>query len=360
MKTRYAPALFVASAIFTSSVHAVWIPTNQGIGADAEVRESAPTENRGSNTELASRVKNEVPLGNSIDGQDRNSAIYVKFDLAGVSMPTNLETAFRLTYRNPDLIGSRVQDTVTSNPGIRTGLAIYGLNPAASGANWDESTITYLTAPGITFDGDVGTKDFNSDLTFLGSVAFPEIGSQNHLPVGGQLIFRSPNLDQFVTGVFARANTNVFGNGHTPLTLVVTLIHGGDTPFTNWINFNYAFNPKEQTTLNADNYDPDGSGSVGNLYGTNNSTGAFSPALLIQTKAQPALITGIVADAGTVELTVSNATPRIVTNTVERTQSLSPGNWTEVGGYPSGPGVTNWSEPTPSGYDRAFYRIQTE
>ena len=38
---------------------------------------------------------------------------------------------------------------------------------------WDRER----AAPGLTLDGDVGTVDVNSDLTFLGTVEFPEIGT---------------------------------------------------------------------------------------------------------------------------------------------------------------------------------------
>ncbi len=237
-------ALFTA-ALIAPAARGNWIPTNFGVGADAEVRESAPTTNRGSNTELGSRVQNNFTLGSPSDGNDRNSAIYTKFDLTAVLLPPTGETAFRMSYRNNSFVGSRIQDIVTPNPAIRTGIAVYGLNNAALG-NWDESTITYLNAPGIRFDGDVGTKDFNSDLTLLGTVAFPEIGTQNHLPIGGFLEFRSAKLDTFVG--------NALASGATSVTLVTTMIHGGDTPFAQWINFNYLFNPKEQTTLNSDNY----------------------------------------------------------------------------------------------------------
>lgn len=280
---------FLAAAVCASgSVEAAfWLPTNTGIGADAEVRESNPTQNRGTSTEIASRVVNNFPLGSANDGTDRNSAIYTKFDITGQAMPDDGKTAFRMSYRNNNLIGSRIQDTITPNPAIRTGLAIYGLNNADLGG-WDENTITYLNAPGITFDGDVGTKDFNSDLTFLGTVAFPEIGTQNHLPIGGFLEFRSANLDAFLA--------NAITNGQSSITLVSTVIHGGDTPFNNWINFNYLFNPKEQTTLNGDNYDAgDGNGNVGSLYGTDNSTGAFSPQILLAPEPASAAIFGLLA-----------------------------------------------------------------
>jgi hypothetical protein len=267
----------------TTTQAAFWLPTNTGIGADAEVREFQPVNNFGASTEIAMRVRNDAIAGNPDDGSDRNSAIYTKFDITGQAMPADGHTAFRMSYRNNNLNGPRIQDTVTPNPAIRTGLAVYGLTNAALG-NWDEATITYLNAPGITFDGDVGTKDFNSDLTFLGTVAFPEIGTQNHLPIGGFLEFQSAALDAFLA--------NAISGGQNSITLVSTVIHGGDTPFGLWRNFNYLFNPKEQTTLNSDNYDPDGNGSIGNAFGTDNSTGDFSPQILvIPEPASAALLT---------------------------------------------------------------------
>ena len=264
----------LAAALAAPTAHgAFWTPTNYGIGADVEVREFQPVNNLGASTEIASRVRNDFVLGNPNDGSDRNSSIYVKIDLTDRQMPSDGHTAFRLTYRNNSLNGSRIQDTVTPNPAIRTGMAIYALNNFALGG-WDESTITYLNAPGITFDGDVGTKDFNSDLTFLGTVEFPEIGTQNHLPIGGSLIFESASLDNFVS--------NAIAGGAGSVTLVANILHGGDAPFDNWRNFNYLFNPKEQVTLNSDNYDAgDGNGNIGNLFGVDNSMGDFSPALLL-------------------------------------------------------------------------------
>jgi hypothetical protein len=282
---------FLAAAVCApgSSDAAFWLPTNVGIGADAEVRESNPTQNRGASTEIASRVKNDSISGNANDGNDRNSAIYTKFDITGQAMPDDGHTAFRMSYRNNNLNETRIQDSITPNPAIRTGLAVYGLNNPDLGS-WDESTITYLNAPGITLDGDVGTKDFNSDLTFLGTVAFPEIGSQNWLPVGGFLEFRSAAFDSFLADAIA--------NGQSSITLVSTVIHGGDAPFPNWLNFNYLFNPKEQITLNNDpNYDADTNNPNNPLgspwSGADNSTGDFSPQILLAPEPASAAILGL-------------------------------------------------------------------
>lgn len=262
----------------------IWTPTNYGIGADAEVRESSPTTNRGTNTEIASRVRNDFVLGSPDDGSDRNAAIYVKIDLTDRVMPADGKTAFRMTYRNNNLRGSRIQDTKTPNSDVRTGMAIYGLSNFALG-NWDENAITYLTAPGITFDGDVGTKDFNKDLTLLGVAEFPAICNQNWLPVGGEFLFKSANLDAFVS--------NAITSGQSSVTLVANILHGGDAPFSDWINFSYLFNPKDQLTLNNDpNYDADTTdpnNALGSPWsGASNANGEFSPALLLSNVPEPA------------------------------------------------------------------------
>ena len=277
---RITPCGLAASAalvafVGASAASAQWIPTNAGSGADAEVREAFPSDNRGASTELATRVQNEGPPPG--DGGDRNSLIYTRFDLSTVSIPPVFQTAFRLTYRNTNLTEPRIQDP--SDPSVRTGLSVYGLNPMATGVAWGEATINYANAPGITPDGDIGTRDLNPDLTLLGTVEFPEIGNQNWLPVGGALVFQSPALDQFVADALA--------GGASTVTLVSHVTHDGTAPFSAWINFNYLFNPKEQTTLNADpNYDSDTSNPANPLgspwSAADNSSGDFSPALLIQ------------------------------------------------------------------------------
>lgn len=286
-------SLILAGALCApASAASFWVPTNYGLGADAEVRESNPSQNRGTSTEIASRVRNDVIAGDPADGGDRNSAIYVKIDLTDRQLPADGKTAFRMTYRNNNLNISRIQDYITPNPAIRTGMAIYGLTNYSLG-NWDEGTINYLNAPGITLDGDVGTKDFNSDLTLLGTADFPEIGTQNHLPIGGSLILESARLDQFVADALAA--------GETSVTLVATTIHSGDAPFPNWLNFNYLFNPKEQTTLNGDNYDAgDGNGNIGNLFSQDNSTGDFSPALLLRVPEPASALLSVLALVGLV------------------------------------------------------------
>ncbi|QDV74419.1 hypothetical protein [Botrimarina mediterranea] len=287
-------SLFLAGAFCAPALSAsIWVPTNYGNGADAEVRESAPTQNRGTSTEIASRIKNTAPQGDPGDGGDRNSLIYVKIDLTNAQMPGDGKTAFRMTYRNNNMTSARVMDLQTPNPALRTGMAFYGL---ASGQTWDESTITYANAPGINFPGDanVGTRDLNSDLTFLGTKSFSDVGDaglgiagSNWNPVGGEFKFESAALDAFVQAAI--------DNGDSEVTIVSHVLHSGDPVFsylTQWINFNYLFNPKEQVTLNADpNFDADvldANNALGSPWSSaDNSTGAFSPALLLVQVPEP-------------------------------------------------------------------------
>ncbi|MCA9184778.1 MAG: PEP-CTERM sorting domain-containing protein [Pirellulaceae bacterium] len=267
------------------------IPTNFGIGADAEVRESAPTQNRGSSTEIASRIIDRVIGGEQADGNDRNSTIFLKFDLSGTSLEAlqaSTSVDLRLTYRNNNITQGRVEQTPNLGteeaplllPSKRAGLAYYALDYNNDALNaWDEATITYNTAPGLSLDGDVGTKDYNSQLTLLGTKDFPTVDPANHLPVGEAFTFGNGFLRKFVIDAKAAGKESV--------TIVAGVQHDGDSRYTNLTNFNYLFNPKEQTTLNNDgNYDPDGAGDlepIPNPYGTDNSLGQFSPTLVVNT-----------------------------------------------------------------------------
>ena len=64
----FAACLALGAVVGTaSSVRAVIIPTSYGAGADAEVREEAPTTNRGSSNEIASRIIDNWPTGDAND-----------------------------------------------------------------------------------------------------------------------------------------------------------------------------------------------------------------------------------------------------------------------------------------------------
>lgn len=263
-------SLFMAGALFplAPTAEAVIIATSKGIGADAEVRDHQGTTNFGASTELASRILDNAPALTPGDGSDRFSAMYLKFDITGQTAVPN--TFVRLTYRNTNLTPNRLTDTTPpgNNTAFRTGIAFYGLDRDDPGNAWAEGTITYNTAPGLAMGGDFnnGTKDFDfvdpdgggplrAPLTPLGVALFPLLGTQNRLPVGGELKFTSTNLNNFIN-----ASLNA---GKSSVTIVAAVVHDGKVPVNDWKNFNYLFNPKEQLTLTNDpGYDPDGAGPL--------------------------------------------------------------------------------------------------
>ncbi len=275
-------------------VYALTIPTNYGLGADVEVKEEDPfgivNGLRGANTEIASRVRNLAPLGDPNDGTDRNSVIYLQFDLTQLNPASDTTGAtLRMTYRNNNLNNGRVVDTDTFAPDLlKNGMVYYGI----PNSSINEATLTYIGnpglgttgAPGITPDGNVGTVDFNASSQLLGDVDFPDVLPANHLPVGGALDFSSPALDAFLAAEVAAGNsTAVFAVVRRNLgNAIATAVLPGDP--NNWVNFNYLFNPKEQVLLNTDAFDPDGSGPLPpnpNQFGRDNSTGQFSPQIIL-------------------------------------------------------------------------------
>src|SRR5688572_7884146 len=90
-------ACALAPFILCPAVHADWIPTNVGTGADAEVRDHQPNTNFGASSELGVRILDNFPAGHASDVNDRCSLIYTRFDLRGQTVPTNFSAAFRLT-----------------------------------------------------------------------------------------------------------------------------------------------------------------------------------------------------------------------------------------------------------------------
>jgi hypothetical protein len=274
------------------------IPTSLGQGADAEVRDHQGTTNFGASTELATRILDNAPFGNAGDASDRFSAMYLKFDITGQTLPAGQPAQLRLTYRNSNLTPNRLTDTTPpgNNTAFRTGLAFYGLDRDDPGNNWAENTITYNTAPGLALGGDLenGTKDFDfvdpdgsgalrAPLTPLGVQLFPALGTQNRLPLGGEFLFSNTNFTTFINQSLAA--------GKTTVTIVAALVHDGKVPVNDWKNFNYLFNPKEMTTLGVDTgYDADttdANNPLGSPFsGASNATDAngfspFSPQLIL-------------------------------------------------------------------------------
>jgi hypothetical protein len=116
--------LVVVAVHATGAGAAILIPTNQN-GADAEVREDpdnhmrpntdplwgppgAPRgRNRGADVELATRVRDLT----ANPSNDRTSAMYLKFDISGITqndLDTNKQALLRLTVRNTNINWSRI------------------------------------------------------------------------------------------------------------------------------------------------------------------------------------------------------------------------------------------------------------
>ncbi|MBX3433425.1 MAG: PEP-CTERM sorting domain-containing protein [Pirellulales bacterium] len=273
-------------------------PTNFGLGADAEIREETPTTNRGASNELASNVRNLVTpptfdYTDPADLGDRNRIMYLQFDLSGITAADVTDAVLRLTVRNNNqLTIGRIQDTDTFDPDLGlNGLVYWGI----PNSSFDESKIAYTTAfipgvidvvgaPGLTPDGDVGTRDFNSSAVPLGDRDFPALGTQNGLAVGSPIDFRSSALDAFLLGEIQAGNPVAVFAVHVrnEANAIATAMTPGDP--NNWVNFNYLFNPKEMTTLNlnpaydADTTDPNNP-TGGPFSGASNANGEFSPQL---------------------------------------------------------------------------------
>ena len=190
------------------------------------------------------------------------------------------------------------------------GLSNFGL----SNYDWAENAITWYNWPGITPDdpngtsdatdtSDVGKYNFNGDMTLLGQFQLPQVMPQNHLAVGSKVYYDD------TSGLLHKLIQDAKNAGKANITLAAAIALDGfdavppevetsqSTP-QGMLNFNYLFNPKEQTTLTGDaTYDPDGGNGPllpGNPYSTDNSNGAYSPTLVLQSRGAVPEPTGFV------------------------------------------------------------------
>jgi hypothetical protein len=308
----------LAAALAASAQAAIVITTNQN-GADAEVREEEtgtptgtppafPGVNRGSSFELATRLRDQNDPNNPL--RDRSSAIFLKFDISGISaadLLANPYAALRLNVGAVNVVPSRQSAPSPADPNttIEMEFKLRGLTNFALN-NWQENTITYYNAPGITPDATLGPVnpgeyDFNSDLPELGTFKMTTVAPQNHLPVGSPVDYREGAL-----GPLHQLISSAVAAGEDFITLVVH--HGldgykpndpatqplGSTP-ESMLDFNYLFIPKDITVLNNSNgqpnhlndtnYDPDTTdmnpGGPSPFLNASNATGAFSPKLIL-------------------------------------------------------------------------------
>jgi len=248
----FCTATAIATLTAGSSKASIIITTGFGNGGDAEVREEAATTNRGTNVEFATRV-----------GSTQNSVDFAKLDVSGVTAAQLLEPiTYRLSFGGTNLAVSRVQDT-TVTAGPNNGLVYYVLDPTNAGAAWGETTITYANAPGLTYDSNVATKDYNTsagNLTLLGTKLFRSLNNENHLPVGeGHDLTLAPGSPLHLAIAAAQLTS------HKTVTIVSGIQHDGTVVNSNWLGFNYIFNSDDRTPLLNDNaYDNDVSAADGN------------------------------------------------------------------------------------------------
>jgi hypothetical protein len=238
--------------------------------------------------------------------------MYLKFDISGITaadLAANPYAALRMNIGNVNVIPNRQFAPSPANPNVTVNMefALRGLTNFALN-NWQENTITYYNAPGITPDAtqapnpvNPGEYEFNSDLPELGRFRLTPVGTQNHLAVGSAVDYTEAALGPLHQLI---SQAKLAGQSH------VTLVahHGlngfqadaaameapGTTP-TSMLNFNYIFIPKEVTVLNNTmgqpnglndtNYDPNTTdetpGGPGPFLNASNATGTFSPKLIL-------------------------------------------------------------------------------
>jgi hypothetical protein len=161
------------------------ISTAFGAGADAYV-----TENGG-----VSAVSGGNGAGNTLDavwggsGGATNQAIALRFDLSEI-VPGSL-TAARLDLTAASAI-SGIHDFM-----------VYGLVQDASGWNWNESTVTYNTAPGLAFDSNSQTLGINNTFTTTSHPDNPDVLNLGQVSIsaaaaGDTISLANPNLAVFL------------------------------------------------------------------------------------------------------------------------------------------------------------------
>jgi hypothetical protein len=308
------------AAVITQGASARVISTFDAGGADAEVREAAPTTARGAMTELGMRIA----------ATAHNGHVYMKFGVQDVtandlSHPITMRTTWALS----NMAGNRIFDIADLVAGDyqnrpRASFDYYVLNPNHAKANWDEATLVYGTtpatwAPGLTFDSVFTTKDLlinapgdpvdSGNLTYAGNNVVRSLfrtgtdpassAIENRLPVGEDFDMTfAPGSPLHQAIVAAQATS------HKTVTLVTTLHFDTSSANNGWLNFNYVWNPKERSPLNTDPaYDS-------NTQDPNNTTGAplggsantaanpFAPRLMFVPEPASLVLFGLCGMAG--------------------------------------------------------------
>ncbi|MBX3433360.1 MAG: DNRLRE domain-containing protein [Pirellulales bacterium] len=147
------------------------ISTAIGAGADAQIGEnSGIAGGNGSGAQLNARWTG--------SGGASNELVLLRFDLDQIRPGTVTSSALELTaFRN-----------MASHT-----LRVYGLKHEVLGQDWDESTVTFADAPGVTFDGNSGTRSLNTaEVLLLGQMS--TAGALE----GDTISFANPDLAVFL------------------------------------------------------------------------------------------------------------------------------------------------------------------
>ncbi len=118
--------------------------------ADAELRENGTTGiGDATDTGVGTGVNLNARWINTGTTPNRNEWIALKFDLSAYPDKTRFENVALRTI----MYRANLNNTKT--------LRLYALTPGIAGENWSESTITYGTMPGFTFDANSNTNILN-------------------------------------------------------------------------------------------------------------------------------------------------------------------------------------------------------
>lgn len=261
-------------------------------GADAEVREEAPTVPRGVDNGVGTE---HFEIANRI-GATQNSHVYVKFNIrsvnaANLTHPITVRTHWSINNLAPnrieDVLDLSVQDTSPADGVDDAPFAdrdnvkfdYYVLNPNHAGADWDERRIAYnnaapnvdlgnannhrplgtTRAPGLIFDANVATKDLQvnpANLTYLGENELRSLAHiQNPTTLGEQYIENRIPIGEAFDVTFQPGSplhvaiAQALLTSHGTVTLVLTPQHTAASTNPGWVGFNYVFMPKEKSVV---------------------------------------------------------------------------------------------------------------
>lgn len=129
-------------------------------GADALITENGAT---GSAVSGGNGTANSIAIRwNGGVANDRNEAGVFKFDLSSVDKSSVVGASINVFMHR------------ANNNNSGKNLLLYALNPGTAGEDWVEAGITYATFPGLSVDGDAGTRGIDGSVwTNLGTNQLP-------------------------------------------------------------------------------------------------------------------------------------------------------------------------------------------